>query len=394
MNFGFTDDQRFLGEEVHKFLESSYPLRTVREVVDSPTFGGSDATLWNRIVSLGWPGLCLSEAHGGAGLDLETLIVVLEETGRTLLPSPLISTILAARAIERFGTSSQRQSWLPGLADGSRIGTFAMLEAGDSLSPAGVGTTGRVEGNAIVLSGEKRFVPDAVGAGLFVIPVRMVDERAGRSASAGNGDRGDSSLDEIALVFVDREAPGVSVSPLAGMDLTKPMGTVTLSDVRIPLDHLLGETRLGWSAVEWILDLGAALVTAEAVGSVEAALELTTRFAKDRIQFGHPIGHFQGVKHPLAEIYVDLESFRSLAYYAIWAIDHDAPDAKLAVSRAKAYASDAFAQAGILGVQLHGGVGYTWEYDIQLYLKRSKWFRPIFGDADYHYERAARLGGL
>ena len=149
-----------------------------------------------------------------------------------------------------------------------------------------------------------------------------------------------------------------------------------------------------WPATEWLLDLGAALVTAEAVGSLEAALDLTTKFAKERIQFGEPIGHFQGVKHPLAEIYVDLESFRSLAYYAIWALDHDAPDAQLAVSRAKAYASDAFAQAGIMGVQLHGGVGYTWEYDIQLYLKRSKWFRPMFGDADYHYERAARLGGL
>lgn len=394
MNFGFTDDQRFLGEEVRKFLESSYPLRAVREVVDSPTFGGSDATLWNRIASLGWPGLCLSEVHGGAGLDLETLIVVLEEVGRVLLPTPLIPTILAAKAIEQFGSANQRQRWIPGLADGSRIGTVAILEASDSLEPGGVEATGRVEGDEVVLCGEKRFVPDASSADVFVVAIRMGDRQGGAPHSEGDAQPGGGQGGSIALVLVDRDRPGVSVSSLAGMDLTKPMGTVTLSDVRIPLDHLLGETRLGWPAVEWILDLGAALVTAEAIGSMEAALELTTRFAKDRIQFGHPIGHFQGVKHPLAEIYVDLESFRSLAYYAIWAIDHDAPDAKLAVSRAKAYASDAFAQAGILGVQLHGGVGYTWEYDIQLYLKRSKWFRPIFGDADYHYERAASLGGL
>jgi len=157
---------------------------------------------------------------------------------------------------------------------------------------------------------------------------------------------------------------------------------------------VLGEPGAGWPAAEWLLDLGAALVTAEAVGAAEAALQITTDFAKERIQFGQPIGRFQGVKHPLSEIYVDVESFRSLVYYAIWALDQDADDARVAVSRAKAYCADAFAQAGILGVQLHGGVGYTWEYDIQLYLKRSKWVRPMFGDADHHYERIARLGDL
>ena len=157
---------------------------------------------------------------------------------------------------------------------------------------------------------------------------------------------------------------------------------------------MLGTQGAAWPATQWLLDLGAALVTAEAVGSAEAALSITTEFAKERVQFGEQIGKFQGVKHPLAEIYVDVESFRSLVYYAIWALDQDADDAQVAVSRAKAYCSDAFPQAGIMGVQLHGGVGYTWEYDIQMYLKRSKWVRPMFGDADYHYERVARLGDL
>ncbi len=378
MNFGFTDDQSFLRTEVRKFLAQSSPLPRVRELIESSSSLGSDPNLWNQMSTLGWIGLCLPEKHGGAGLDLETLIVILEVTGRTLLPSPLISTVLAAKAIERFGSHAQHSRWLPSLANGSRIGTFTFLERGDSLTPEGITTTARREGDALILSGEKLFVPDAAVADLFVAPVRLA--------------RGHD--DSISLIVLERESPGLTISPHTGMDLTKPMGTLTLSNVRVPLDHALGPLGQAWPATEWLLDLGAALVTAEAVGSLEAALDLTTKFAKERVQFGEPIGHFQGVKHPLAEIYVDLESFRSLAYYAIWALDHDAPDAQLAVSRAKAYASDAFAQAGIMGVQLHGGVGYTWEYDIQLYLKRSKWFRPMFGDADYHYERAARLGGL
>lgn len=381
MNFGFTDDQRFLGEEVRKFVEASYPLRTVREIIDSPTFGGSDETLWNRVASLGWAGLCLSEERGGSGLDLETLIVVLEEMGRVLLPIPLISTVLAAKAIERFGSKGQQARWLPGLADGSRIGTVAVLEREDLFSPAGISASARAEGDGFVVSGEKLFVSDAASADLFVVAVRLDPGAA-------------SPADGVGWVVVERTSPGVSVSPVEGMDRTKPSGTLSLANVKVSLDQVLRAGEGGWAAVEWVLDLGAALVTAEAVGSVEAALEMTTKFANERIQFGQPIGRFQGVKHPLAETYVDLESFRSLAYYAIWALENDEPDARLAVSRAKAYASEAFPQAGILGVQLHGGVGYTWEYDIQLYLKRSKWFRPAFGDADFHYERAARLGGL
>ena len=194
--------------------------------------------------------------------------------------------------------------------------------------------------------------------------------------------------------MVEAGTPGVIAKDFEAMDLTKRIGRLTLEEARVPAGSVLGEQGAAWPAVQWLVDLGAALVTAEAVGAAEAALDITTAFAKERIQFDEQIGKFQGVKHPLAEIYVDVESFRSLVYYAIWALDQDADDAQLAVSRAKAYCADAFPQAGIMGVQLHGGVGYTWEYDIQLYLKRAKWVRPMFGDADYHYERIARLGDL
>ena len=175
----------------------------------------------------------------------------------------------------------------------------------------------------------------------------------------------------FSLVVVEAGSSGLTATDFEGMDLTKRVGRVVLEDVRVGVDCVLGEQGQAWAAAQWLLDLGAALVTAEAVGAAEAALNITTEFAKERIQFDEQIGKFQGVKHPLAEIYVDVESFRSLVYYAIWALDQDSDDAQIAVSRAKAYCADAFPQAGIMGVQLHGGVGYTWEYDIQLYLKRS-----------------------
>jgi alkylation response protein AidB-like acyl-CoA dehydrogenase len=162
----------------------------------------------------------------------------------------------------------------------------------------------------------------------------------------------------------------------------------------VPEDSILVGDADGASALDAIIDLGAAMITAETVGAAERALEITTDFAKQRIQFDSPIGRYQGVKHPLAEMFVDIESYKSLVYYAFWALDEAADDASLAVSRAKAYASESFPDAGITGVQLHGGVGYTWEYDIQLFLKRGKWMRPVYGDADYHYDRIAHLGGL
>jgi alkylation response protein AidB-like acyl-CoA dehydrogenase len=377
MNFGFSEEQEMLRAEVRKFLDENAPLERVREIVENEDGARFDRRLWSSVAELGWVGLTVPEAHGGAGLDLETLIVVLEETGRSLFPSPLISTILASKAIERFGSEAQQARWLPGLADGSRIGTFAFLERSDSMAAEGVETLAKLDGDALVISGEKLYVGDAALADLFVVAVRS-----------------GTDAESISLVVVEREAAGVGACDFDGMDLTKRLGRLTLEEARIGLDCVLGEQGAAWPATRWLLDLGAALVTAEAVGAAEAALQVTTEFARSRVQFGEPIGRFQGVKHPLAEIYVDVESFRSLVYYAIWALDQGASDAAIAVSRAKAYCADAFPQAGILGVQLHGGVGYTWEYDIQMYLKRAKWLRPMFGDADHHYERAARLGGL
>jgi alkylation response protein AidB-like acyl-CoA dehydrogenase len=375
MNFGFTEEQELLRAEVRKFLDERCPLDEVRRLMETPE--GFSRELWKQMAELGWLGLTIPEAHGGAGLGWFDLVVLLEETGRTLFPSPLISTTLAAAAIRESGSSEQQSRWLPRLADGSCIATLAFLEESDLWTAQGIQLAGRADGSGFRLSGEKLLVPDVASADLFVVAFRT-----------GGAAR------EVALGLVERGADGVSVAPSAGMDLTKRFGRLSLQEVRLPPESLLGAPNEAWPAIALHLDQGACAVTAEMVGAAEAALALTVRYAQQREQFGSPIGRFQGVKHPLADGYVDIESIKSLVYYAAWALDESPEEAPLAVSRAKAYASEALPRLGIDCVQLHGGIGYTWEYDAQLYLKRAKWARPMFGDADFHYERVAALGGL
>jgi alkylation response protein AidB-like acyl-CoA dehydrogenase len=367
MNFGFTEEQELLRQEVRKFLDARCDGEQVRALAETPE--GHSKELWKEIAELGWVGLTIDEAHGGAGLGWVDLVVLLEETGRSLFPSPLLAHTIAAAAIAEGGREAQRARWLPALADGSRIGTLALVEASDRIDAEGVELGGTADGDGFRLSGEKRYVLDATNADLFVVAFR---------ADAG-----------LRLAVVPADAAGVTVENTPSMDLTKRMGNVRFEDVAVAREDVLESAPL-----ERIVDLATAAVTAEMVGAAEGAHALTVKFAGERVQFGKPIGQFQGVKHPLAEMYVDVESFKSLVYYAAWALDEGHEDAPRAVSMAKAHASDAFARIGIDAVQLHGGVGYTWEYDAQLYLKRSKWARPIYGDATWHYERVARLGGL
>jgi alkylation response protein AidB-like acyl-CoA dehydrogenase len=376
VNFGFTDEQELLRQEARKFLDQSCPMKEVRRIAETPEGGSPE--LWKRIAELGWTGLTVPEEHGGAGLGWVDLVVLLEETGRSLFPSPLLGHTLAAAALAEAGHQAQHERWLPALADGSRIGALAVLEASDRMDPAGVALQARQDtAGGWVLRGEKRFVLDAPAADLFVVAART-----GPAPEA------------VSWFVVEGRAAGVTVTDTPGMDRTRRMGVLRLGDVAVPTEDLLGEPGGAWPSLTRVLDLATAAVTAEMIGAAEAAHALSVDFAKKRVQFGSPIGRFQGVKHPLAEMYVDLESVKSLLYYAAWALDEGHEDAPRAVSMAKAQASDAFARIGIDAVQLHGAVGYTWEYDVHLYLKRSKWARPMFGDAAWHHERVARLGGL
>ena len=371
MNFGFTEEQDFLRDAVRKFVDERCPIPEVRNLAATPNAHSPE--LWNEMAALGWLGLLVPDEHGGAGLEWVDFVVLLEEAGRTLLPSPLVSTALATTAVLEAGSPEQQGRWLPGFAGGSSIGTLALLEAQDVQGSEGVGLEAKVEGDDHVLSGEKCFVADAGVADLFVVAYR-----------AGGEPR---------LAVVPSSAAGVSVELVPAFDETKRLGTLRLDGVRVPAADRLEAAEPG-ATIDFLFDCGAVAVTAEALGAAEGALAITTQYAKDRIQFGSPIGRYQGVKHRLADIWVDTESIKSLVYYGAWAIENGRKELPRYASLSKAYIADAFSRIGVDCVQLHGAVGYTLEYDIQLYLKRSKWVRPMYGDSDYHRDRLATLRNL
>ena len=371
MNFGFSDEQELLRAEVRKFLAESAPIEEVRRIGE--TQEGYSPEQWKQIAELGWTGLAIPEAYGGAGLGWIDLVILLEESGRALFPAPLASTTLAGAAILDAGTDSQKQRWLPRIAEGSSIGTLALLDS-DYPDPSAIVLEGQVSGDELRLSGQKSFVHDAGAADLFVVAFRT---------EAG-----------LSLAVLEGDQDGVSAQSFNTVDTTKRLGTLSLDNALVPPDALLGTLGNAEAAIARLFDRGAIAMTAEMIGAAEEAHRITNEYAKERTQFDSVIGRFQGVKHPLAEMYVDIESYKSLLYYAVWALDEAPSEVSRYASMAKAYASEAFARIGIDGVQLHGAVGFTDEYDIQLYLKRSKWARPAFGDADWHYERVAGLGGL
>ncbi|MEZ5559620.1 MAG: acyl-CoA dehydrogenase family protein [Pseudomonadales bacterium] len=367
MNFGFTEEQNMLREQVRRFMQETLTMRRVRELMGSDS--AFDPALWQQAGELGWLGLTIPEQHGGLGLKWVDLTVVLEETARGLSPLPIASQALAAAAIQRCGSEQHRTGWLPSLASGSAICTLALYDEPNWISPEAINLEGTAVDGGIVLSGTKPFVPDAAAAQDYLLAFR--------------GPQG------LALAALSRDQLEIRPQPI--MDRSKPTGSVTLSGVEIPHERVLPMTT---DDLAWLTDLGAVAVTAEMVGAAEAAVAMTSDYARTRIQFGRPIGQYQGVKHRLADMYVDVESFKSLLYYAAWTVDDAPAELPRAASLAKGYASDAFARIGIDGVGLHGAIGFTAEYDIQLYLKRSKWARSMFGDSDFHLDRVAALGGL
>ena len=373
MNFGFSEEQELLRQEVRKFLDQQCPIEEVRRLAKEPE--GYSREHWKALAELGWTGLILPETVGGAGLGWVDLVVLIEETGRSLFPSPLISSLLCADAISDLASAEQKKRILPGFIDGTTIGALAVFDDPGDLRLDAIELRGRKADGGYRISGEKRHVEDINRADLVLLAFR-------------------SDSGELILAMLDRNAPGVEVNPIPSIDESKRLGYLRLDSVPIAGSAVLARGRDAERGALRLLDRGAVAVTAEMIGAGEAALALTVQFAKDRVQFGSPIGRYQGVKHPLAEIYVDLESIKSLLYHAAWALDASPDDVPFSASKAKAFASEAFARIGVDGVQLHGAVGFTEEYDIQLYLKRSKWARPAFGDENFHLDRVAELGGL
>jgi len=386
VDFGFSEEQELLRATARKFLENECPSSTVRKLMVTPE--GTTPEFWAKLAEQGWLGLIFPEVYGGAALGVVDLVVLMEEMGRVVMPGPYLSTVvLGGLALLEAGSEAQKKQWLPRIAAGETRATLALTEPNARWDAQGVtATAAATGGGAFTLSGTKLFVPDAHVADLLVVAART-GPGAGGAAAAG-------SEEGVSLFLVPRRAPGLEVTLLPTMDQTRKLCEVKLAGVRVPADALLGVPGQGWRPLRRVLERATVALCAEMCGGAQRVLEMTTEYAKIRVAFGKPIGAYQGVKHKAADMLVEVENAKSITYYTAWAVDENAPDATLAVSMAKACVSDAYRRVAGAGIQLHGGIGFTWEHDLHLYFKRAKSSEFTFGDATHHRERVAQLINL
>jgi alkylation response protein AidB-like acyl-CoA dehydrogenase len=378
MNFGFNEEQELLRNTARKFFENECGSDTVRRLMETPE--GISAELWKKLAEQGWLGLIYPEQYDGMGLGLVDLVVLMEEMGRAVAPGPYFSTVLlGGLAICEAGGDAQKKEWLPRIAAGDKRVALAWMEPSAQLGPGGVTLTAVEKGGKYTLSGTKLFVHDAHTADALVVAART---RPGAGA------------DGVSLFLLPKGTKGLEVTLLPTMDQTRKLCEVACSDVTVGADALLGAAGAGWAPLARVLDRATVALCAEMCGGAQKVLDMTVEYAKIRQAFGRPIGSYQGVKHRAADMLVDVENSKSITYYAAWALDENSPEAPLAVSMAKAYVSDAYRRVAAAGIQLHGGIGFTWEHDLHLYFKRAKGSEFTFGDATHHRERVAQLVNL
>ncbi len=378
MNFGFNEEQELLRSTARKFFENECPSTMVRRLMDTPE--GMSQELWGKLGEQGWLGLIYPEAYDGMGLGLVDLTVLMEEMGRAVVPGPYFSTVLlGGLAIVEAGGEAQKKEWLPKISSSDKRVTLAWMEPSATLGTEGVTLPAVERGGRFTLSGTKLFVPDAHTADAIVVAART---------------KTGTSEDGVSLFLLPKETRGLEVKLLPTMDQTRKLCEVTLKDVSVGSDALLGAAGAGWKPLARTLDRATVALCAEMCGGAQKVLDMTVEYAKIRQAFGRPIGSYQGVKHRAADMLVDVENSKSITYYAAWALDEGVAEGPLAVSMAKAYVSDAYRRVSAAGIQLHGGIGFTWEHDLHLYFKRAKGSEFTFGDATYHRERVAQLVNL
>jgi alkylation response protein AidB-like acyl-CoA dehydrogenase len=378
MDIGFSEEQELLRDTARKFLDDNCTTRFVRDMM--ATEAAITPEFWRHLAENGWLGITFPEADGGSGLGLTDLVVLMEEMGRAVMPGPYpASVLLGGAAIAEAGAGAQRAEWLPRIAAGEAKATLAWTEPNARWDAAGITAEAREAGGGFVLSGAKMFVPDAHLADVVVVAARTRD--------------GSTMEDGISLFLVPKDSAGLGVKLLPSVDETRKLCEMRLDNVRVPASALVGELHQGWPPLARVVDRAAVAFAAEMCGAAQRVLDITVEYAKMRVAFGKPIGSYQGVKHKCADMLVDIENAKSLTYYAAWAVDEADPEAVIAVSMAKAAASDAGRRVCAAGIQLHGGIGMTWEHDLHLYLKRAKADEIALGDASWHRERIARLMG-
>jgi alkylation response protein AidB-like acyl-CoA dehydrogenase len=380
MGLVLTEDQQMLKSSAADFVKNESPVTRVRHLRDANDPVGYSPQLWAKMAGLGWPAILLPEEHGGLGMGYVEMACVLEECGRTLVPEPLLSTVLlGANAVLLGGSDSQKKELLPGIADGSRTMALAWQEKGARYDRTFSSTRAQKTGAGWKIGGEKTLVLDGATAKTLVVVAR----------SAGD----ERDADGLSMFVVDRDAPGVEVVPQKTMHL-RASAIVRLNDVEVAASALLGEEGKAGALLDEVLDRATVGLCAELLGNMRSTFEMTLDYLKTRKQFGVVIGTFQALKHRAAKVYVELELSRSAVLGAATAIDTGAADARALVSVAKARCSDAAVLTAYEGVQMHGGIGMTDEHDVGLFLKRMRGSEMTFGDAAWHRDRFATLQGF
>jgi alkylation response protein AidB-like acyl-CoA dehydrogenase len=336
---------------------------------------GFNADLWSEMAGLGWQAMAIPEAYGGAGFTMVEFGIILEELGRALTPAPFLSSVvLGANTILLAGSEDQKRKLLPSVAAGEHRLAVAFVEPDGGWNPEGISTTVDAAVSGLVIDGEKSFVIDGHTADTLIV-------------SARNEDGG------IDLCLVGSSAEGVTASRLETMDMTRKQAAVSFDGVRVPESARVGDPGSGATTIARLYDLAAVALAFEQVGGAERCMEMSVTYAKERYQFGRPIGSFQAVKHKCADMLVAVEGARSVAYYAGWAASVADADLPVVAALAKSYCSDAFFDVAAETIQVHGGIGFTWEHDAHLYFKRAKTDQLLFGDpAEWRAKLADRVG--
>jgi alkylation response protein AidB-like acyl-CoA dehydrogenase len=367
MNFAFSEEQEEFRRQVRKWLEQNAPSSVVRQLME--TESGFDHELWKETATLGWQAVAIPEEHGGAGFGYLELVILFEELGRSLFPAPFLSTIgLAMPLISELASDEQKNELLSTIAAGEKTVAVAFTEPAGEWDPRLVETTAVADGDSWAIEGRKSFVLDGVSADDFLVSAQIEGE--------------------VGIFLVPGDSDGLERRGLETLDQTRKLSEVTFSRAKA---NPLGEPGQAPIALRRMLDKAIVLLAAEQVGGAQRCLEMSVEYAKIRHQFGRPIGSFQAIKHKCADMLVQVESAKSAAYYAGWAASEDNDELATVAPLAKSYCSEAYFFCASENIQIHGGIGFTWEHDAHLYFKRAKSSQLLFGDPAYH---RARLGDL
>jgi alkylation response protein AidB-like acyl-CoA dehydrogenase len=374
MDLGLSEEQELLRNFARDFLEKECPDTLVREMEEDEK--GYPPQLWAGMAGQGWQGLIIPEQYGGTGMTYTDLIVLLEEFGRAVVPGPFISTVvLGAIPILEAGSEDQKQEFLPKIAAGELIMTLALTEPSAKWDADGVQLSAKAEGDAYVLNGVKLFVPDAHVSDYMVVAARTKE-----SADPEDG---------ITLFLVGSKSPGIEFAVLKTIAADKQC-EVAFNDLRVPKANVLGEVDKGWPIIQSVKSKATVATCAYLVGLAQMDFDVTLNYAKERVQFGRPIGSFQAIQHKCADMIIDVDGSRFITYKAAWSIQENEPDAEMLASMAKAWCAEATRRVVAHGQQIHGGIGFTKDYKIELYFRRQKWMELMWGDADYHRELVAQ----